>query len=107
MQIQSSDWLTVREGMFIYYHFQNYCMIEIKKSCNLPSFPRSALNRVAVKERYRRHESSEKRLASAFNITKSANRYLPGTDVIGSSYEVLSLPTDNQRALSNHPISPP
>ena len=82
-------------------------MFEIKASCNLPSLLRSALNRVPVKERYRRHESSEKRVALAFEITKSANRYLPGRNVISSSYKVLSLPTDDQRALSNHPISPP
>ena len=107
MQIQSSDWQTAREGIFIYYHFQNYCMFEIKTSCNLPSLPRSALNRVPVKERYRRHESSEKRVALTFEISKSANCYLPGTDIISSSYEVLSLPTDNQRALSIHPISYP
>ena len=88
MQIQSSNWLTVREELFIYYHFQNYCMFDIKTSCNLPSLPRSALNHVPVKERHQWHESSEKRVALAFEITKSANHYLPGRNVISSSFEL-------------------
>ena len=63
-------------------------MFKIETSFNLPSLQRSALNRLPVKEQRQWHESSEKRAALAFEITKLTNRYMPGTNVISSSFEL-------------------